>query len=310
MDAVKIGFTGASGMVGRHLIDVLNRRSIAFIASSRRPPHFCPSSSAWKCFDLREKQSEISLDNMFSNVTSFVHMGAVIPQAVPKEDVVESFETNVAATLYLARWALKRKIHFVYLSSATVYSHPDRENILETDPTSLRGLGGFYKSTKAFSEEILFALKAEGLSLCMLRPSSIYGHGLPKGKAVCQFLETASLNQTLRVSAPANDRINMIHAQDVAEAIFSVVQKGAAGVFNIASERSATILELAEICVAVTGKGRIEVTNTSSRREPRVRFGLNTEAARDTFGFEAKLDLNHGIKTMWRDSVLFAEQIR
>lgn len=175
--------------------------------------------------------------------------------------------------------------------------------IKETDPkkTSNKGLGGFYGFSKLLAEEVLEGMVNDGLKLSILRPSSIYGYGLPQGKMITDFLTKASRGETIEVNPPVGDKVDLIHALDVAEAILKTLSREAWGVFNIASESPQTILEIAKACVRVVGNGGIKIPETKIDQDGKVRFGLNCEAARMAFNFSPRLDLIQGLKKMWED---------
>ena len=98
-----------------------------------------------------------------------------------------------------------------------------------------------------------------GLNVAILRPSSIYGLGLPANKILCRFLKSANEDGVIYLSTPVDDKVDFIHAAEVANAIVAVLNKKAWGVFNIASGHPISFQELAEACVDVAGAGSISV---------------------------------------------------
>ena len=62
-----------------------------------------------------------------------------------------------------------------------------------------------------------------------------------------------------------------------------------------------SILEIAQICIKVVKKGRVEVLKTRKSRKASSRFLLNCDAARKTFGFKTSLDLPSGLLKTWND---------
>jgi len=295
----RLAVTGASGMVGWHLIEACSAKGISCQATSRRRPKTLPPQSSWSPWDLQEWKTNEEFDQLFPGVDALIHLGAMLPArgANPVDPLM--FEVNVRATLGLGLWALHRGIPMVFISSSTVYADVDRDGIKEEDPKVERGMAGFYGFSKRLGEEILQYLALEGLKVCIFRPSAIYGYGLPEDKMVTHFLREAGRNHSIEVSAPADDKVNLVHADDLAHAILSALEKGALGIFNIAGEGTPTIRDVARTCVEVVGRGRLNVASSPAKREPRVRFGLNCKAARKAFGFSPHIDLRTGIQKMW-----------
>ena len=298
----KVGITGASGMVGRHLLAALFSRGVACAATSRQRPAVLPPETSWASWDLEVWKSPKELDRLFPEVEAIFHVGASVP--VPGASDFSSraiFDANVRSTLCLGEWAREKQLPIIFLSGSVVYSDPDRAGIRETDSTGGEGLGGLYGLTKLLSEQVLALLSRDGLKLCTLRPSSIYGYGLASRKMITDFLVRASQGKALELGPPVDDQVNLIHAADVAEAMLDALIHESWGVFNIGAPRTVTILEVAEACVFVVGKGRITILPGQAERPARVRFGLCSDMAYAKFGFTPKLSLQLGINRMWQD---------
>ena len=296
----KIAVTGASGLVGRHLLAALSRRGIACACACRTRPSALPTDATWAPWDLEDWKRSVELDRLFPGVDAVLHVGAMVPAPGASVSARATFDANVRASLSLGEWARGNGVPLLYLSGAIVYGDPERVGIRETDPVGMNGIGGLYGLTKLQAEQVLTHLSRSGLSLCVLRPSSIYGDGLPAGKMITDFLMRASEGKALELSPPADDQVNMIHASDVAEAMLDAVTHDAwGGVFNIGTPRPVTVREIAEACVAAVGSGRVVLRPGEAERPARVRFALVSDLASAKFGFTTKMDLGHGLNDMW-----------
>ena len=297
----KIALTGASGMIGSQVISTSIERGISCVATSRTRPKRMPNESLWLHWDLRDWKSIDELNKLFSGSEALVHVGASVPRVGGDITQPSMFDANVRACLCLGEWALRTKIPMVYLSGSTVYADPYKIGIKETDPKTSNGLGGFYGFSKLLAEELLLHLTHNGLMLCILRPSSVYGYGLPKGKMITNFIDKAMQGETIELRSPIEDKIDLIHANDVANAILKVLECEIMGIFNIATENPQSVYEIAETCVRVVGKGNVKTPKAENCHETKVRFSLNCEAARKAFGYLPELDLTRGIEKMWKD---------
>jgi len=295
----RVGLTGASGMLGRHLIELLEEKRILISASSLDKPNNLPDNSIWIEWDLAQWKSLAEIDKIFPDIDAFVHIGAAVGAGISRKTV---FDVNVRSCLNTSEWAMERGIPYLYISGATVYAEPERSNIWEDDPKAVSGFAGFYGYSKYLGEQVLSHMASLGLKLCILRPSSIYGFGLPVNKMISSFLNTAALGQVIQLKPPVEDRIDMIHARDVAIAIMQAIENEAYGIFNIASETPVSIYEIAQTCVEVVGRGGVEVGANESCQEPGIRFGLQCEAARHAFAYHPTLTLKEGLAKMWQDT--------
>lgn len=281
-----IALTGPNGMMGRHIRSLMERRGIRCVAVDR---------AAW---DLREWQEPEALDRICAGAQAVVHAGALVPAPGSTPPAKDLFDANVRACLCLGEWTLARGLPMVYVSSSTTYADPSRRGIVESDPTAARTTGGFYGCSKFLSEMVLAYLRGEGLRVCVLRPSSIYGTGLHSGKMIPSFLQRAARGETIVLTPPVEDRINLVHATDVAAAALAALVREGWDTFNVAGEAAVSVLEIAEACVAVAGKGRVEIAAEPASRKPILRFDLNCDKAARAIGYRPGVTLREGLARM------------
>ena len=298
----KVGLTGASGMVGRGMIEVLNKNNVRYIAATRSKMEVITPQSSWVKLDLAKWQNIEKLDEIFPDVQAFFHLGALVPKTAEDNHAYDRiFDVNVRSCLYLASWATKRNIPIVFLSGATVYANPEQKDIKEHDKKTTGGFGGFYGYSKLLAEKTLQYFVKDGLKLCILRPSSIYGYGLPEDKMITKFLLIAAQNESIELQPPTDDKVNLLHSYDVANAMLQSLSNKSWGVFNIADKTSYSILNIAQTCVKIVGKGHINLLKREEARKPISRFGLNCKLAHKAFDFQTTLRLEDGIRKMWLD---------
>jgi nucleoside-diphosphate-sugar epimerase len=283
----EIAVTGANGMTGSHMMSLLKSKGIPAKAVTRQE------------WDLTEWKSFDELDHIFGSVLAVFHFGAQLPYNDFKNDnrqTQQIFDANIRSCLNLAEWAKLRNVPIVFLSGAVVYKDPHTSKIIETDPKVVSGFGGFYGYSKLAAENIFSHFSAEGLKCIILRPSSIYGYGLPSEKLVQNYINIAASGGKIQVAGSKN-RINLIHAYDVVNAALKAYKSSAWGVFNISSDTSNSILEIAEIAVYISEKGSIDIMDNVDNNCFE-RFDLDSKLAKKDFGFEARVNLKEGMLLM------------
>jgi nucleoside-diphosphate-sugar epimerase len=283
----EIAVTGANGMTGSHMMSLLKSKGIPAKAVTRQE------------WDLTEWKSFDELDHIFGSVLAVFHFGAQLPYNDFKNDnrqTQQIFDANIRSCLNLAEWAKLRNVPIVFLSGAVVYKDPHTSKIIETDPKVVSGFGGFYGYSKLAAENIFSHFSAEGLKCIILRPSSIYGYGLPSEKLVQNYINIAASGGKIQVAGSKN-RINLIHAYDVVNAALKAYKSSAWGVFNISSDTSNSILEIAEIAVSISEKGSIDIMDNVDNNCFE-RFDLDSKLAKKDFGFEARVNLKEGMLLM------------
>jgi nucleoside-diphosphate-sugar epimerase len=294
----KIGLTGATGMLGRHVRAALEKAGAKVVAVNR----ISASGSEVAGWDLADWRSSVELDALFSDVQAVVHVGAMVPRKSGLIDEGRMFDANVRACLNLGQWAISRDVPIVHISGAIVYAEPDREVLTENATLGWSGLGGFYGFSKLLAEDVFERLRRQSLKLAIVRPTSIYGYGLSADKMISHFLATAREGGTIELTPPVHDRVDFIHAADVAIAILAILKAESWDSFNIASGCAVSIKELAEACVSVTGRGSVLINISESQtRDPITRFVLDTDRARNHLGWNPQFDIKQGLRLMFQE---------
>lgn len=281
-------------MLGRHLYAALQAAGAEVVPVSRSEKDGC---AAW---DLGEWLAMAALDDLFVGVQSVVHAGAWVQ---PGGDVDEArmFDANVRACLNLGLWARSRNIPLLYVSGAIVYADPDAPLQSESAPLGWSGLGGYYGLSKLLAEDVLMRLRQQGLQLCILRPTSIYGHGIDADKMVPRFLATAVRNDVIELMQPVNDRVDIVHAADVAEATVAALKDECWETLNVSSGNPLSIRQIAEACVAVAGKGRVEIKGEApADYRASVKYSLDITYARERIRWQPRIDVRTGLSLLMR----------
>ena len=297
-----VAVTGATGMLGRHVTAALREYGFRVVPISRRRE--CTNAFIW---DLAQWKSQQELDELLDGIDAIVHAGAAVPRAGITPCDRDIFDVNVRSCVNLAEWARKREKPMIYVSGAIVYKNPNSISILETAPLGQSGFGGLYGMTKLLAEDVLRREEQNGMKLAVVRPSSIYGSGLSSGKMLKNFLETAAKGDAIELDPPVDDRIDFIHAADVASAIVRILQTGSWDTFNLGSGSPSSIIELAEICVLVAGRGEVKVKSppgSVSKMVGDTRFGMNCAHARRRLGWEPQVRMSDGIRALLNESIL------
>lgn len=300
MKLARIGLTGASGMLGRHVLAQAQTDRLECFAASRSRPALLPPTAKWSHWDLGEAAGADELERIFPRIDALIHAGAVVPAGDRPVQDRALFDVNVRTAYEIGRWCAERGVPMVYISGATVYADPYRSGIREDDAkTAGPCAGGLYGLSKHIAELALVHLRAAGLGLISLRPSSIYGNGLPRSKMVTSFLERAKAGETIALVPPVEDSFDLVHASDVARAALLALRFDARGEYNVGGGALTTVEELARVCVATAASGRVEICGSTSGRAARAHFGLDCGKARRAFGYVPEVSVADGIARMF-----------
>jgi nucleoside-diphosphate-sugar epimerase len=277
-----IAVTGCDGMSGSHIVKLFKEKNIKVIPVGK---------SAW---DLSIWKDDCELDELFANIDTIIHAGAFV--STDDDRLKENFDINVRACCNLAHYCLQKNKKILYLSGSTIYKETEAANIHEDSEKTLFGLGGFYGFSKYLSENIFGHFMAQGLECTMLRASSIYGKGLKKDKFISATIQKCINHEDIILDAPLN-KINLIHAMDVANACYLSLKSSITGSFNIASNELASFEQIATLIKSLTNS-RSKIVTKNQTNKPVQRFDLDISKAANTFGFSPRIDIKTGLHSI------------
>ena len=289
-----IGLTGASGILGRHLLHLFSKKKIKVFATSRKKPLFSNKFITWNKMDLEKKHTMKSLDKIFGGTKVLIHAGAHVPLNSSIEDTLKITKINIKATYALYKWAKKNKVHFIFLSGAIVYKY--KHNCNENSEYINKNDSIFYGYAKKLCDAFLKKKLLKNDSITIFRPTSIYGWGLKKNKIISRILIEEKKKKKIKLYKPFI-KTNFIHANDVANAIYKCIKGRKYGCFNLSSPKMYSIKDLAVISNQLyNNKNLIEVFDNDKISNLKYKFKINSNLANKKIGWKAKLDLKQGLK--------------
>ncbi len=177
---MKISITGASGFVGRALLDPLLQQGHDLTILSRKADPDLPSGVSLLRGDL--VAADCPLDQFVADCEVIYHCAGEI------RDETRMRPLHVDATQRLLDAAFDeasktgRNIHWVQLSSVGVYGPPENGQGSDrsvTENTKINPVGE-YETTKSISDErVIKACGTGAMSFTILRPSNVFGKDMP-----------------------------------------------------------------------------------------------------------------------------------
>jgi nucleoside-diphosphate-sugar epimerase len=229
---MKIIVTGASGFIGRHLVQEIRRRNGDVLPVSRTPLPY-PQSV----------QVESYADTPAGDVLVHLAENRDRALAAPQEaETIRRFDTLLA----------KGFGRVIYVSSALVYGDGSVRPHGVDEPPSV---SDSYTRTKVTSEGR--ALAVGGL---VARLGNVYGPGMAPQNVVSAILDQIPGEGPLRVrhDSPVRDFVSV---KDVAEVLARLaLQPARPGIYNIGSGAGVSVGELARLALVVAGEGHRPVT--------------------------------------------------
>jgi UDP-glucose 4-epimerase len=268
--APKIIVTGASGFLGRALMDCLRERGLPALGVSRR-------------YFLNTHQVLRYEDTPPGNV--LVHLAEASDRTYVQAHAPH-YEQQALALLKALQ--IKGFSRIIYASSAVVYGDQSQsprkvsDAVYETDA---------YTRLKLASERLV--LKKNGVAV---RLANLYGPGMAETNVVSTILRQLPQGGPIRVfdDSPTRD---FLWVEDAARALADMAVGKICGLFNVGSGKAISINELAARVLAVAGQtGRKVESTTHTKRLSSLLVDI--ERTQAVFGWRPAVTLTQGIATL------------
>lgn len=232
--------TGATGLIGRALVDALEEPVYA-ASRAGTVPKAISGDVTGVTLDLMDESSIEALP--WSNLDDVVHLAAYTDPRGSIDHPDTCFRTNASGTsTLLANTRTADVDSFVYISSYWVYDSSVTGKLDESTPIDVKTPYGASKAAaefqcKSFREQY-------DLDVTTLRPFNVYGPGARPHQVVPEFVQQA-VEDGIIEPHPGNPVRDFLYVDDVVDAIRECVAACADDVFNLGSGVGTSIHELA-----------------------------------------------------------------
>ncbi len=307
IDNTKILVTGATGLIGSALVDLLSESglNIDVYVGSRSKEAYRNRFSGRNCHYFEyDAEKEINTDISFDHI---IHCASPAHPAAFSEKPVETMLANLIGTDNLLKHAIDNKTRrIVYVSSSEVYgTKDDNDPYMENDYgyLDITKPRACYPSSKRAAETLLAAYKAEyGIDYVTVRPGHVYGPTATAkdSRASSVFFYDVLNGHDIVMKSSGQQLRSYCYVVDCASAILTALTSGISGeAYNISNRESVcTIREIAE-CIAVTAGKKIVFENPSDKELQNYNFMNNSSLNADklySLGWKPLFDLQTGVK--------------
>ncbi|MGD9887930.1 MAG: ADP-glyceromanno-heptose 6-epimerase [Halothiobacillaceae bacterium] len=268
MNSRTIIITGGAGFIGSNLVKGLNAKGITniIVVDDLSDGHKCVNLSDTDIRDYMDKDvflAKIEAGYDFGAVEAVLHQGAC--STTTEWDGKMMMQVNYDYSKALLHWCLKRRIPFLYASSASVYG---AGSVFVEEREYERPLN-MYAYSKFQFDQYVRSLPAHNSQVVGLRYFNVYGpreqHKGSMASVAYHFHHQLLNTDVLRLFAGCDGFANgeqkrdFIHVDDVvAVNLWLLEHPKVRGIFNLGTGRAQSFNEVAQAVIDFHGRGAIE----------------------------------------------------
>lgn len=252
--------TGATGLIGRHLVDVLTDAGVGVRAYVRPSSDTRRLLAQGAALAVGDAEDTAAMARAVAGADVVFHVAGYLTANAPfgtdanasAEEWARYRRVNVAFTERLLHASLEAGVgRFVYVSSSSVYS-PDAP--VPTPEDALLAPTSQYGRSKLLAETAVATFQEQGLSTTTVRPPVAYGPGDRYFTPLALRLARLPL---LPLVNGGSSLMDLVYARDVAELLWCVGEAETADgrVYNAGPGRETTLRDLVAAYHTLTGEG-------------------------------------------------------
>ena len=312
---MKIIICGATGFIGRNLLEHFNKNGNELIAIyNRKKP--LPTSSRnikWVKADLRVPGA---LKEYLCDTDVLLQFAATTSGS---KDIVERpyihVTDNAVINSYLLRECFESKVgHFIFPSCTVMLDSKEKQKEKDWDQNSkinknYIGIG----NTKIYIEKMCEFYSNLGLKTTVLRHSNAFGKydkfDLKKshilGATMVKVLN-AKENEAIEVWGSGNARRDFLYIDDLVDVVEKSIinQPTLYGLYNCGMGYSVSINEVVKKIINISGK-KLKIKNNLDKPDIPTALSLNCDKAKEQLGWQPNKTLDEGLEFTyeWLNSI-------
>lgn len=308
---MKILVTGGLGFIGHNVVNLLEQQGhdVAIVDTQttygiidRRELDLLITERMQKICTRRIYYLDISAREIQQVFAAFqpdmvVHLASFPRQKVVNSNPMAGSRAMSEGLLNLLEASVRHRVQkFVYVSSSMVYGDFNAKNnkgVTERHATNPQGQYGIMKLAGEWL--VKDYTNRTGMRHVIIRPSAVYGPRDVEDRVVSKFLLEAMRGRIVQVNG-SKESLDFTYIDDAVQGIVDATLSPAAynAAYNITRGQGRTLLEAAELAVAIAGQGTIQVNDPDNTFPSRGQ--LNIDAAYNDFGYNPQISIEQGFQ--------------
>ena len=303
--------TGGLGFIGHNVVAALEAQGHACVVTDTRTTYGIVPQAELDHL-ITERRKKIKTDRIYQidiadrdgiawlmrehRPNMVIHLASFPRQKVVNANPQSGSQVMSEGLLNLLEASSQNQVNkFVYVSSSMVYGDfvDDPDGAHESCPTNPIGQYGIMKLAGEWL--VRDYTRRTGMAHTIIRPSAVYGPLDVEDRVVSKFLLAAMRDGVLNVNG-GEEFLDFTYVDDAALGIVNaaVSDNTYNTTYNITRGHARSLLEAAELCIAIVGRGHVQIKMPDSNFPTRGQ--LNTQRARLDFEFDPQVDIEQGFR--------------
>lgn len=277
MNGCTILITGATGLIGTALIDILSYisqryklkiRVIALVRNLDRAQNKFKYILSESNFQLKFVEGNVEdMPTISENIEFIVHGASITSSSDFVNRPVEVIDTAIRGTTNMLKIAVEKQVlSMVYLSSMEIYGSPDTDRkIAENHSNNINTMmpRSSYPESKRMCESLCLSFfKEYNAPVKVARLTQTFGPGVSyeDTRVFAEFSRCVLENRDIILRTKGETKRNYLYVDDAVSAVLTLLLKGKNGeAYNVANEDTyCSISEMAKLVADMAG-GKIKV---------------------------------------------------
>jgi len=280
---MKILITGANGLLGQKLVQLLSNQRVSFLATSQGPSRIQTADISYLPLDVKERGQVLKVVKEYAPKV-IIHTAAMTQVDQCETDRERCWQLNVMAVAHLIEASEIVNAHLVHLSSDFIFdglSGPYKEDD-EPNPVN------FYGQSKWAAEKLLYECN---IKWSIARTILVYGAtpGVSRSNIMLWVKRNLESGKPIQV---VDDQVRTpTLVEDLAFGCYQIAMRSAYGIYHISGADLLTPYNIARITARYFSldASLINKTNSKNFKQPAKRplkTGFIIEKARQDLGYQ------------------------
>jgi dTDP-4-dehydrorhamnose reductase len=280
---MRLLITGANGLLGQKLVQLVADKGISVLASSQGPSRIQTPNVQYLPLDITQKEKVLQMVKEYGP-SVIINTAAMTNVDQCETQRKQCWELNVMAVAYLIEAASQVNAHLIHLSTDFIFDGTNGPYDEEAQPNPVN----FYGQSKWAAEKLILESQ---IKWSIVRTVLVYGATPGSSRSNIMLWVKRNLESGNPIQVVADQFRTPTLVEDLAVGCYLIAEKSAEGIFNISGKDLLTPYDIAMITARYFSLDESLITKTDSKefKQPAqrpLRTGFNIKKAKQILGYQ------------------------